>query len=136
MSSHLIIATHGNAGIELLKTTEMIAGPQENIRAISFLEGETVESLQSKFETVVESLNATTDSLIVFVDILGGSPFNVSTYLGYSVLTGVNVPMILEFTTLSQSMDNNDSIEHLITTGRESITQLNTTGIADEDEEF
>lgn len=95
----IIIVTHGRLGEELLNSAEMIVGENENIKAVSFERGESVENLNEKVKTVIGELSNCND-ILTFVDIYGGSPFNtILPYVinsGYICLTGVNLPTIIE----------------------------------------
>ena len=99
MNTAIIVATHGAAAGPLINTTQMIVGQQENIATIDFLPGENVDTLVTKFENVLQTLDQR-DGVIFLVDIYAGSPFNAASLLSmkkdnWEVITGVNVPMLI-----------------------------------------
>ena len=99
MNTAIIVATHGAAAGPLINTTQMIVGQQENIATIDFLPGENVDTLVTKFEKVLQTLDQR-DGVIFLVDIYAGSPFNGASLLSmkkdnWDVITGVNVPMLI-----------------------------------------
>ena len=96
----LIIATHGMFSEELLKSSEMIFGSQENVGCITFKPGEGVENLVSKYNKLIEKLDCD-DGVLFMVDLFGGSPFNAASILAMKndkmeIISGVNLPMLLE----------------------------------------
>ncbi|HBN28456.1 MAG TPA: PTS mannose transporter subunit IIAB [Clostridiaceae bacterium] len=105
-----LIITHGFSGKELLKSVEMIMGEQKNVKALGLSLGESVDDLKNTADNiVVENQKAGLDTIIL-VDILGGSPSNVALYLlkkykNIKLITGVNMPMLIEF---FQSRDSNE----------------------------
>lgn len=54
MSIAIIIATHGVAAEQLLKTTEMLIGEQEDVAYIDFVPGENAETIMGKYQALVE----------------------------------------------------------------------------------
>lgn len=100
MSIAIILGTHGKAAEQLLLTTEMILGKQENVSFIEFVPGENTNTLEKKYQTLLTSLN-TSEGVLFLVDMWGGSPFNAaSTQIkdkdNFDIVTGVNIPMLIE----------------------------------------
>lgn len=96
----VIIGTHGMFSQEILKSTEMIFGTQENISAVTFKPGEGIEDLVEKYNQLIEKLDSK-DGVLFMVDLFGGSPFNAASIIAMQhenmeIVTGVNLPMILE----------------------------------------
>ncbi len=120
MTIAIIIATHGRAAEQLLKTTEMLLGEQDNVGYIDFIPGENTETLIDKYTRQLVSLT-TSQGVIFLTDTWGGSPFNAATRLAsehsdYRVVAGVNIPMLIE--TL-MARDDNPSLEQLVDIGLE-----------------
>lgn len=115
MSIAIIISTHGSAAEQLLKTTEMILGIQDNVACINFIHGENAELLEKKYKDYLSKLDIT-KGLLFFVDTWGGTPFNAATNIvnnkeNYEIITGVNIPMLIEVFLLR---DENPSFHQLI----------------------
>lgn len=130
MTIAIVIGTHGWAAEQLLKTTEMLLGKQENVGWIDFVPGENVETLIEKYHAQLEKLD-TTQGVLFFVDMWGGSPFNAANCIvankeHYEVIAGVNIPMLVE--TL-MARDDNPTFDSLVSiameTGREGVKALN-----------
>lgn len=124
-----MIGTHGVAAEQLLRTTEMLIGEQENVSFIDFVPGENAETLFDKYTAKLASLN-TSDGVLFLVDTWGGSPFNAASRIvndqdKYEIVTGVNVPMLVE---TFMCRDDNPSMEELVSvaleTGRGGIRAL------------
>lgn len=96
----IIVMTHGNLGRELINSSELIAGKTENVTSLSLAREDNIDMLSEKFLDVLKQYE-TCDDILVFADLLGGSPCNVaSAHLRnkhtYQVITGANLPMLLE----------------------------------------
>ena len=96
----VIVATHGRFSEEIVKSSEMIFGKQENIEYVTFVPGEGIDDLTRKYNEAIEVLDMK-DGLIFLVDLFGGSPFNAAssiavTHENMDIVTGVNLPMLLE----------------------------------------
>ena len=99
MSIAIIIATHGVAAEQLLKTTEMLIGEQDNVAYIDFVPGENAETIMAKYQEKLATTLSGCDEVLFLVDTWGGSPFNAASRVAdgksnMEVVTGVNVPML------------------------------------------
>lgn len=129
MAIAIIIGTHGTAAEQLLKTTEMLLGEQGNVAYIDFVPGENAETLIEKYNQKISELD-TSNGVLFLVDTWGGSPFNAASRIAvdkerYEVITGVNIPMLVE---TFMARDDNPSFDELVAlaleTGREGIKAL------------
>lgn len=121
----LIIATHGKFSEELIKSSEIIAGKQENVTAITFESGEGLKSLTSRI-TKVLTKEYYNDGVVFLVDLFGGSPFNVISTIVYQtdnmyIITGVNLPMLLEAVILRMNLGIEELVAKLEYAGKEGI---------------
>lgn len=132
MSKHLVLVSHGRFCEELKKSTEMIMGPQETIHAVALLPEEGPEEFRTKFEETIAGL----DKVVVFADLLGGTPANVVSRIllegkDLDVYAGMNMPMVIGFLNgalLDQDVD-------LIHFGTSNIQRLNDLFSNDEDDD-
>lgn len=98
-----VIVTHGMLARELLGAAERIVGPTHNIRAITLDWEDEVADAKAQ---VAEAIAAVEDGsgVLVFTEIFGGTPTNVSlTFLEHDkveVVAGVNLPMLVKLTSL------------------------------------
>jgi|SRR6056297_136877 len=116
----VIIITHGNYGEEILKSVEMIAGKQENAYAFSINEDTYIEEVKKEVESLIDEETY----IYLFVDIYGGSPFNIAiNFLSkerVNIISGFNMPMILEF-----FVNRNRNVKTMIEDSKKSIMYVN-----------
>ncbi len=96
----ILIATHGGFAEGLLNAAELIAGKQDKCRTIGLYHGDGIDAFTEKVRTAYEELDEG-DGVMVFVDILGGSPSNAVMKLmndkpEVKAISGVNLPMIIQ----------------------------------------
>lgn len=123
----IIIVTHGKFAEGLKDSVSMIIGEYSNLTTISFNPGESIESLEDKIKKLLD--NEKIEKALIFVDVFAASPFNASMKAYKSlenskeigVITGVNLPMVMEALLSSESDDLDALIKSLIEGGRESI---------------
>lgn len=135
MSLGVIIATHGLSSIELLKSAEMITGKQTNVETVTFTEGEGLEELKESYSEALSKLSGNTNILIL-VDIWGGTPFNVAIEQNHEVITGVNIPMLIELFMNRDNVEMDMLVDGLLDTTKDSIKKLSQIEAEFEDEEF
>ncbi|PJG83026.1 PTS mannose transporter subunit IIAB [Caviibacterium pharyngocola] len=130
MTIAIIIATHGVAAEQLLKTTEMLIGEQENVAVIDFIPGENAETIMAKYQEKLATSLSHCDEVLFLVDTWGGSPFNAANRVSegkdnMDIVTGVNVPMLVE---TFMARDDGPSLQELVAialeTGRTGVRAL------------
>lgn len=128
MSSAILVCTHGFSSKHLIQTAEMIVGAQENVGFINFIYGESPMDLKEKYQKEIEELDCA-KGLLIMVDLFGGTPFNMIAILAHEdvnmeVITGVNIPMLVETFLSRESLDLKELLVHAETAGRNGITTL------------
>ncbi|WP_295883285.1 PTS sugar transporter subunit IIA [uncultured Anaerococcus sp.] len=123
----IILVTHGKLAEGLKDSVNMIIGEYSNLTTVSFNPGESIESLEDKLRNVLNDERI--EKALIFVDVFAASPFNAS-MKAYNtlevakeirVITGVNLPMVMEALLSSESDDLDGMVKSLIEGGRESI---------------
>jgi PTS system mannose-specific IIA component len=104
----VIVGTHGEFSREIVNSSEMIFGEQDNLKYVTFKTGEGVDDLVCKYKRSMEKLDYK-DGLIFMVDLFGGSPFNAASRIvseneNMDIITGVNLPMLLEVFSARESL--------------------------------
>lgn len=93
----IIIVSHGNYGIEIINTVELIYGKVKNMKVITLGDGESLKECTDQLTFEVE--NSVFNEFLVLVDFLGGTPYNATQKLidksNVEIITGVNIPMLL-----------------------------------------
>lgn len=97
-----VITGHGEFSIGMLHALEMIAGEQEKFKAVPFFNNDSIEDYKEKLLNVLEEVSDDSSNTIIFTDLKGGTPFNVSMLLTTNmskvkVVAGSNLPILLEF---------------------------------------
>jgi len=95
----VIVAAHGHLAEGLIASSAMIAGPQEDLVAVTFDPSEGPDDLLAKYAAAVEK--SSSEHYLILVDLLGGSPYNAAARFAAQredadVVTGVNLPMLIE----------------------------------------
>lgn len=122
-----IVTGHGGFAPGMMRAVEMIAGDQKYFKVIAFEEGEELEVFDMKFQQAIEELLEHTSGVLVFSDLLGGTPFRssmltASQYEKVEVLTGSNLPMLIEIGLLREFEDDVQALAKLaVETGRQGI---------------
>ncbi len=122
----MLIVTHGRLGEGLLDAMQMIAGPQEKVDFVSLKEGDSIDELKERILNAVKMLDDGS-GVLVFVDMFGASPSNAAAYLlneNVEVITGVNLPMLLEIVSFRESSSLQELSANAMTAGVESIKNL------------
>lgn len=121
----IIIITHGTFGEELKRSAEMIIGKMEDVYSYSLMEGMESKTL---IETIRDALAEAPPNSIFLTDLYGGTPSNIGAYFakkdGYSVICGVNLPMLIEAET-RRSLGEWEGVEDkIIAFGAEGIRNI------------
>lgn len=128
----VVVVTHGKFAEGLLDAMRMIAGERESLRMVSLGETDDVDLLVDRVGEAAAAVDEG-DGVLVFVDLFGASPFNASARLaltkkeGIEVVTGVNLPMLLEVVMSRDGMTLSDAADLACQVGAEGIRKLSST---------
>ena len=116
-----ILTGHGTFANGLADALSMIAGDQDYFIPVPFIEAGAASYPETLASTISDLLDQT-DGVLIFCDLLGGTPFNQAmmlsqNYNNVEVVTGTNLPMLLE--TLSLRFANT-TLTDLLQTALES----------------
>jgi mannose PTS system EIIA component len=99
----IVVASHGQLAAELVATAQQIMGDFAQVATCSVVPGSSSEELRADLRRAIESVNEG-DGVVVFADLIGGSPCMQSLSLcsdpALEVVTGVNLPMLLKAVSL------------------------------------
>ncbi|MFH0777070.1 MAG: hypothetical protein V2A71_00420 [Candidatus Eisenbacteria bacterium] len=118
-----LFVTHGDLGGELVRTAQLIVGPQAAVRVLSNKELSS-ESLRDAIRK--ELLTYGDDEAVVFVDVAGGSCLTACGLArdcggNVRVVTGINLPMVLEFFHYRGKMPFDELVQRVLAKGRAGI---------------
>ena len=117
----ILLVSHGGLAKGMKESIEMIAGYQEKLRWVGIDPNEDAEQFSKKLVKEEEALG-TVDKVLIFCDLLGGTPCNIAMknyYQNkkYSIISGMNSAMILS-TILNDDVDEksiiNDGINGIV----------------------
>jgi len=113
-----LIVTHGNLAHELLKAAQQIEANVRSIEAVPLEWNESVDDSREKIRQALERLPDSQDGVIVFTDMFGGTPSNISlSFLEkgrVEIVTGVNLPMVVKFASMQQEARDVALLAHVI----------------------
>jgi len=120
-----LIVTHGHLGQELLKTAESILGPQEGVTIQSNTNLSHVGLLE-QVEEGIEQVGDEEAGIVLLADMLSGSCGQVCRKLASRhpqvlVVSGVNLPMLLEFLYHRHRVGRAELKERILAKGREAV---------------
>lgn len=122
---NVLILTHGKSGEELIRSAEMIMNKIDDIYAFSLLPGMSPEEY---YEMVKRKLDTIQGNVLVIVDVFGGTPSNVAALLSkqynISIVTGLNLPMLLEVVSLRSSMAGEELANEMVSVGKDGCRNL------------
>ena len=126
----LVLVSHGKLADGMIDAMQMITGEQKAVRAIGLLETEDVEGLMDKILQAVNEVDSG-EGVLIMVDLFGASPFNASARLALTypdrsleVVTGVNLPMLVELVVQREGMSLNEAVELVLQVAPDSVRRL------------
>ena len=123
----LLVTGHANFGSGITSSVNLIAGEQEAYKYVDFLPTYSTEDLTVEITKALELKDC--EGVIIFTDLMGGTPFNVSAQLGHGksnirIVAGTNLPMLVEIAMSRKFMDDLDGlVESVLETGKEQVTK-------------
>jgi PTS system mannose-specific IIA component len=119
----LVLVTHAGLATALKMSAEMIAGPVECCCTVEVAPGERADDIMARVVSAVDTVQS--DGAIIMTDLFGGTPSNMAmSFLKegrIEVVTGVNLPMMIEFCSHRERMTVAELAADLYRTGREGI---------------
>ena len=119
----LVLVTHAGLAGALKSAAEMIVGSIDMCASVEVIPGEHADEIMARVVSAVEAVSA--DGAIIMTDLFGGTPSNMAmSFLKegrIEVLTGVNLPMLIEFCSKRERMPVAELASELQRFGREGI---------------
>lgn len=119
----LVVVTHASLAGELLRATAMITGDLERCEAVELHADDPPDQLTGRIAESLERVGA--DGAVIMTDMFGGTPSNTGmSFLKegrFEVVTGVNLPMMVEFFSRRERLALDELAATLQRCGRESI---------------
>lgn len=119
----LVLVTHAGLAGALKSAAEMIVGSIDRCASVEVSPGEHADEIMARVVSAVEAVSA--DGAIIMTDLFGGTPSNMAmSFLkegSIEVLTGVNLPILIEFCSKRGRMSLAELAAELQRAGREGI---------------
>ena len=124
----ILIVTHGHLSESLLDTASMFVSDNTQTSTVTFLAGQGVEDLEASVRGAIQELTPN-DGILALVDLPGGSPARVIGGLLFEnekieLLTGVNLPMLVEVLMLRGSLNLAELADYAIESGKGGIANI------------
>ncbi|MBR5755301.1 MAG: PTS sugar transporter subunit IIA [Erysipelotrichaceae bacterium] len=125
----ILLTSHGPMAQGILETSKLFFGEQEQIKACCLDANDNPDDFIEVLKIAIDEID-TGDGVIVFCDMLFGSPCNcMARILGedlqsdrIQVLTGLNLPMILQV--LATREAGTETVEELLNAGKDGVSDL------------
>lgn len=123
-----MIISHGEMANGMLDAAHMIIGEQEGVVTVILKETDDVDGLKKRVEAALQQVDAG-DGVLVLVDLFGATPFNISARVAVvhdqvEVITGMNLPMLLEVALQRESQGFAELVEIAKEAGRSGVRTL------------
>ena len=117
MKLDVIIITHAGLAGAFVEAAEMIMGPQPNLRAIAFQEGDDMLETGNMLAAMIRDSGA--DFTLILTDLYGATPTNAALYSvsqcdNAAVVTGVNLISVIHALDLDGEDIDPQTLLHLI----------------------
>ncbi|QAT60797.1 PTS sugar transporter subunit IIA [Acidilutibacter cellobiosedens] len=129
----ILIVTHGKMAEGIADSARMIMGNNEQFDSIGLFPDKDLDQFKADIKKKFLELD-TGDGVIIFVDLFGASPYNITALNIHEllsekkkvrVITGVNLPMVIEVLNMRNIEENIDSLyKSCLTTGKDGIKEL------------
>ncbi|MGH7362147.1 MAG: PTS sugar transporter subunit IIA [Candidatus Methylomirabilales bacterium] len=120
----VIIVTHGQVGLEMLRTAQEIVGRIERAEAVTIEAAEKIERARTKIEAAIKRVS-TGAGVLILTDMFGGTPSNLGlSFLdkgALEVVTGVNLPMLIKLPSLREGTSLRELADRLSKYGQKNI---------------
>ena len=126
----IILASHGDFAKGILQSGEMIFGTQPNVKAVTLQPSEGPDDIRAKMEEAITTFE-NPEQVLFMVDLWSGTPFNQTSGLinghedTWAVVTGLNLPMLIEAFASRMSMESAREIAaHVYGVAKEGVRLL------------
>ncbi|MBS4174201.1 PTS fructose transporter subunit IIA [Bacillus sp. FJAT-49736] len=113
----IIVTGHGHFATGLQNAVELLAGKNEDVFFVDFLESDSDVILKEKLEKVAHE-NADSD-ILFFCDLVGGTPYKMAATIAfenerYEVVAGCNIGSLIEILFTKESYEISELAQKII----------------------
>lgn len=119
----ILLVTHGHFASGIKSSLEIILGEQKNVGTIDAYTGQ--EKFEEQLEEYLSTVDTEKDTLLILTDLFGGSVNQkIAGRLkgdNIHIITGLNLPLLLEVTMLSEEDSKKESIMKIVENSKSQI---------------
>lgn len=137
----IIVTGHGNFASGLTSSVKLIAGMPENYEAVDFVQEHSVADLEANLVKAIDKLKDCEDGILIFTDLVGGSPFKTAVELSLkreekiAVLSGTNLGMLMEISLSRSFIEDVDQLaQNAVNIGKEQVIRYEFKRVVDTDD--
>lgn len=124
----IVVAGHGHFAEGIMSAVELVAGVPEEVLVVNFEKG--IEELRLHMLEAIAALKS--EDVLMLVDLLGGSPFNVVTQLlmehvvekNLRVIAGANMATVVQAIFAREMLPFEELAADVIRAGKEGIVNV------------
>jgi PTS system mannose-specific IIA component len=124
----ILIVSHGALSTQLIEAAKMIVGEHENLEALQLEQHQGLEDFKQGIRRIYDRENTDNQGLLILTDIFGGTPSNAAFMLldelNLSIVSGVNLPMLLEILLQRNGRSLEGLTEIAMQSGKEAIKDI------------
>ena len=120
----VVLVTHGNLALELVKVMEHVVGPQDQLTTITI---EPDDDMEKRREDILNSVQFVDKGLgvIILTDMFGGTPSNLAISImeqaKIDIIAGVNLPMLIKLASVRSSETISEAVAQAREAGQKYI---------------
>ena len=125
----IIIAGHGHFSGGMASAIELVAGVPQYLEIVEFCKGQDVGELKRNMTQAIETLD--TKDILLMVDILGGSPFQVGTQLlteqtekNMKIIAGANMAAVIHAVFSREMVPFEELASQVLAAGKEGLVDV------------
>ena len=124
----VVLVSHGQLAVELLKAAELILGPQERAAALSITPGMDVGAQEQQLAALIADYASTGHGVLLLTDMFGGTPTNLcAPFLGQDgveIISAMNLPMVVKCFNHRARLDFESLCDLLVESGQQGIFRV------------
>lgn len=133
-----ILTGHGHFANGLKSALDMVAGDQEAFEIVPF-EGSQAATYGEDLRAAITKMRGETDGVLVFVDLLGGTPFNQAMMISADVdnveiVAGTNLPMLIELMLTRANLSLDELVANAVTVGQAGVVHMELPSASNDDD--
>jgi PTS system N-acetylgalactosamine-specific IIA component len=127
----IIVTGHGNFATGLTSSVKLIAGMPDFYQTVDFLQEHSTDDLSANLNKAIDNLKDCKEGILVFTDLVGGSPFKTAVEISVSreekivVLGGTNLGMLIEISMARSFIEDIEALTQMaINTGKDQVMRF------------